>query len=179
MRGRMIIVVLLGMGAHTLVAQKFVLTKSTVTFFSDAAIEDIKATNTKTSSLLNATTGEIVFSVPITEFQFDKSLMRTHFNEKYMESEKYPKALFQGKIIGMMAEAKEEQAVKAKGKLTIHGVTKEVEIPGTIQFNASEVVAKAKFMVRLEDYKIKIPQLLWQNIAEEVEVTVDFTYKSN
>jgi polyisoprenoid-binding protein YceI len=61
--------------------------------------------------------------------------------------------------------------------LTIHGVTKEVNFPGIIDIKSNQIIARAKFSVRLEDYQIKIPQLVWQNIAEEVEVTVEFYYK--
>src|SRR5258708_3817109 len=79
-------------------AQKFSVEKSYVKFFSDASIEDITADNTKASSIFNEATGEVVFAIPIQEFQFAKSLMKEHFNEKYLESEKFPKATFQGKI---------------------------------------------------------------------------------
>ena len=159
------------------IAQKFVTEKTYVKFFSDAAIEDITAENRKTSSILNSSTGEIVFSVPIRDFEFDKSLMQEHFNEKYMESEKFPKATFQGKVENFDPQASGVQEAKAFGKLTIHGVTKEVEIPGTIEKKGNKLLVKTKFIVKLEDYDIAIPQLLWQNIAEQVEVTGEFTFK--
>ncbi|HET9054392.1 MAG TPA: YceI family protein, partial [Cyclobacteriaceae bacterium] len=147
-----------------------------ITFFSDALLEDITATNTKTTSLFNPQSGDIAFSVPIREFQFEKKLMQEHFNEKYMESDKYPNATFSGKLVGFDPAAQSEQAVKAKGKLTLHGVTKDVELPGTVR--AGEKIAmKSKFRVKLADYNIKIPQLVFQNIAEEVEVSVAITYK--
>jgi polyisoprenoid-binding protein YceI len=158
-------------------AQKFTAEKSSVTFYSHATIEDIKATTTKAISLLNAGTGDIAFSIQIKDFVFEKSLMQEHFNEKYMESEKYPKATFQGKLEGFEGKSTTQQNVTAKGKLTIHGVTNEVSIPATITKQNSKYVANAKFMVKLVDYKVEIPQLLWKNIAEQVEVTVDFTYQ--
>ena len=158
-------------------AQKYSVEKSFVSFYSHAAIEDITADNTKAVSIFNASTGDIAFSIPIKEFQFAKSLMKEHFNEKYMDSEKYPKSTFQGKIVGFDSKATGAQNVKATGKLTIHGETKEVELPGTIEVQGTSLIMKSKFIVKLEDYKIAIPQLMWQNIAEQVEVTVDFTYK--
>lgn len=157
--------------------QKFTTEKTFVSFFSDAAIEDITAENTKTVGAFNAATGDIAFSVPIKEYEFEKSLMKEHFNEKYMDTEKYPKSTFQGKVIGYDANATGIQNVSSKGKLTIHGQTNEVEIPGTIEKQGDKLIMKSKFIVKLEDYKIAIPQLLWQNIAEQVEVTVDFTFK--
>ena len=158
-------------------AQKYIAEKSFVSFFSDALLEDIKADNKKATSIINAETGDIAFSIPIKEFKFAKSLMQEHFNEKYMESEKYPKSTFQGKLSGFDLKASGVQTVKATGKLTIHGVTKDVEIPGTIEVKENKLYAKSKFMVKVADYKVEIPQLVFQNIAEEVEVTVDFTYR--
>jgi polyisoprenoid-binding protein YceI len=157
--------------------QKYAIEKSDIVFFSDAAIEDIKANNKKASGIFNSANGDIVFSIPISEFQFEKSLMQEHFNEKYMESDKFPKATFSGKIMGFDANASSAQQAKANGKLMIHGVTNEIEIPGTIEKKDNKLILKTKFMVKLVDYKITIPQLLWQNIAEQVEVTCEFVFK--
>ncbi len=158
-------------------SQKYTTEKTFVSFFSDAAIEDITAENTKTVGAFNAATGDIAFSVPIKEYEFEKSLMKEHFNEKYMDTEKFPKSTFQGKVNGYDPNATGIQNVTSKGKLTIHGQTQEVEIPGTIEKQGDKLIMKSKFIVKLEDYKIAIPQLLWQNIAEQVEVTADFTFK--
>jgi polyisoprenoid-binding protein YceI len=158
-------------------AQKYVTEKSLVTFFSEAPVENIQADNQKTSSLFNSSTGDIAFTVPIAAFQFEKSLMQEHFNEKYMETERYPKSTFAGKITGYDASVGTEQRVTAKGKLQIHGVTKEVEIPGTIEKQGDKLVMKSSFTVKLDDYNIKIPQLLWRNIAEQIAVTITLTYK--
>jgi YceI-like domain len=114
-------------------AQKFSTEKGTISFFSDAAIEDIAAENTMVGSLFNSTTGELVYIVKIKDFVFPKALMREHFNEKYMETEKFPKSLFTGKLKGYDVNAKGEQNVVATGKMTIHGVTKDISVPGTIQ----------------------------------------------
>lgn len=157
--------------------QKFSVDQSKVSFFSDAALEDIYAENTKTASLYNLATREIVFSIPIRDFRFDKGLMQEHFNEKYLESEKFPKAIFQGKIENFDAAKAGIQHVVAQGKLTIHGVTREIEVPGTIEKAGERISVKAKFVVKLEDYDVDRPQLLWQKIAEEVEVTVELQYR--
>lgn len=174
---REVFILLLVFVGTTGYSQKYKLEKSKVTFFSDAAVEDIKAENTMTSSLLNVTTGDVVFSVPIKDFEFEKSLMKEHFNEKYLESEKFPKAVFQGKILNLKNDFVGEQSVSVVGKLTVHGVTREVNLPGSMELRGNMILAKSVFIIRLEDYKIKIPQLIWQNIAEQVEVTVEFIYK--
>ena len=158
-------------------AQKFSTEKGNISFFSDAAIEDISAENTMVGSLFNSSTGELVYIVKIKDFVFPKALMREHFNEKYMETEKFPKALFTGKLKGYDVNAKGDQNVVATGKLTMHGVTKDISVPGTVAFESGKATMKAKFIVVLKDYDIKIPKLVWQNIAEQIEVKIDFVYK--
>lgn len=157
-------------------AQKYAATKSVVSFYSHATIEDIKAANTTSIGLADLSSSTVAFSISIKDFVFDKKLMQDHFNEKYMESEKYPKATFQGKIEGFDAATKGPQNVKAQGKMTMHGVTKDVELSGTMEATSETTLSiTSTFIVKLEDYKIKIPQVLWQNIAESIEVKVDFT----
>ncbi|QOI98022.1 MAG: YceI family protein [Flammeovirgaceae bacterium] len=158
-------------------AQKYSVAEGVITFFSSATLEDIKADNRKVASVFNTASGEIAFSIPINQFQFEKKLMQEHFNEKYLESDKYPKSTFAGKVEGFTMGKPGMQQATAKGKLTIHGVTRDVEIPGTIEVQAGSLKLQSKFMVKLEDYNVKIPKLMWQNIAEQVEVTVDLTYK--
>jgi hypothetical protein len=157
--------------------QKFRSDKGLISFFSDGVIEDISAENIGVGSLFNSTTGELVFIVPIKDFKFQKSLMREHFNEKYMETDKYPKSTFQGKLIGYSSTITGEQKVKAVGKLTLHGVSKDIDVPGTVEIGNDRAAMKSKFKVKLKDYNIKIPTIVWQNIAEEVEIKIDFTYK--
>jgi hypothetical protein len=158
-------------------AQKYTAEKGLVSFFSDAAIEDIKAENVMVGSLFNATSGELVYMIKIKDFKFEKALMREHFNEKYMEIDKFPKSTFLGKLTGFQVNGTGPQKVKAVGKLLIHGVTKDVEIPGTVEFSGGKAIMKSKFDVKLKDYNIKIPQLVWQNISEVIEVRIEFTYK--
>src|SRR5690349_20193212 len=100
--------------SHSL-AQKYNIDKGSVSFFSHATIEDITADNKKVSAIFNTATGDIVFSIPISEFKFEKSLMQEHFNEKYMQSDKFPKATFQGKVTGYDPNASGVQQAKANG----------------------------------------------------------------
>lgn len=157
--------------------QKFATEKGQISFFSDAAIEDIEAVNTVVGSMFNTQTAEIVYIVKIRDFVFSKALMREHFNEKYMESEKFPKATFTGKTTGFKPDKTGVQQVNAVGKLNIHGVTQDINVPGTIEVSNGKILMKSKFMVKLKDYDIRIPTIVWQNIAEEVQVTIDFIYK--
>lgn len=155
--------------------QKFISENNKSSFFSEAPMENIEAHSYKGISILNVETGEIVFSIPIRTFEFEKSLMQEHFNENYLESHQYPKAKFKGKIVDFQQEAGKQQ-VTAKGTLEIHGVSQEVSVPGELIFDDQEIKIKAIFPVKVADYNISIPKINISNIAEIVEVTLDYTY---
>jgi len=157
--------------------QKYISEKAFVSFYSHALIEDIKANNTKASCVFDTATGDIAFSILIKDFVFAKPLMQEHFNEKYMESEKFPKSTFQGKIVGFNASKKGPQTVKAQGKIILHGVTRNIDIPGTMEVQGNRVLMKSVFVAKLVDYNITRPEIMFQKIAEQVDVTVEFTLK--
>jgi polyisoprenoid-binding protein YceI len=147
-----------------------------VKFFSSALIEDITAENKEASAYFNPETGEAVFLIPIAGFEFEKSLMQEHFNENYLESDKYPEAYFKGKIVGFQPNQAESSAI-ADGEMTIHGITKKIRVPGKIFHSGNTLRMDAIFDVALEDYQIKIPKLMFQKIAEKVEVTTKFEFQ--
>lgn len=158
-------------------SQKFISQQGSITFYSDAPVEDIEGVNKSPVSLLDFKTGEVVFLVKVKEFYFDKELMQEHFKEKYIEADKYPKAEFKGNFAGFNPTVKGKQEVMATGSLTIHGVTKMVTAKGIMERKENLIGLKSQFTVKLEDYKISVPQILWQNIAEEILVTVEFIYR--
>lgn len=162
--------------AETAFAQRYRLVSSHVSFFSEAPIEDIDAHTEKANSLFDASSGEIAFVVPILSFQFEKSLMQEHFNENYLESEQYPNASFEGNLSDFNEESTREQAVTARGKFTIHGVTQGVDISGKVHIRGDSLHMQATFPIKLEDYNIKIPKVVFYNIAEIVDVNVQFSY---
>ena len=154
-------------------AQRYKVVKSDVSFYSEAPLENIEAHNTSAAGLFDEATGGLAFSIPINKFKFKKALMQEHFNEKYMESDKFPNATFKGKLAGF-DKSKATQKVKASGLLNIHGVEKKVTIDGTITRKGNKYIMDAKFPAALADYKIERPKLLWENIAEVVDVTIHF-----
>ncbi len=158
-------------------AQTYKSVQSWISFFSDAPVEDIEAINTKGKSAMNIGNGEIVFSIPIRGFEFHKSLMQQHFNENYLETDRHPNATFKGRITGYDTLNRAWQPAIAMGKMNIHGVEKEVRYDGKIRITQDSVFVEAEFPVRLEDYKIKIPRVVFYNIAEVVDVTVKFSYE--
>lgn len=146
-----------------------------ISFYSSAPLEDIEAVNDRVQARLDSSTGEILVRLRIEDFTFRLALMQKHFNERYMESHIYPEARFSGVILNFDEVSGQENQgdVIVKGSLTIHGVTREVEVSGTRKRSGPHLIYHARFPVRVEDYDIKIPRMLIRNIAEVVEVTVD------
>ncbi len=131
-----------------------------VDFFSHTPAEDIKAKNDNVISVLEAETGKIEFKLPVNSFVFERQLMQEHFNENYMESTKYPDSKFSGQISNPGAINYEKDGVypiSAKGKLTMHGVTNELDLTGTLTVKGKSVTIESKFSIVPEDYKITIP----------------------
>ncbi|HTK19721.1 MAG TPA: YceI family protein [Mucilaginibacter sp.] len=148
-----------------------------ITLFSKALIEDIKAETSAGVSVYNATTSELDFSVPISAFQFEKAFMQQHFNSDYMESDKYPRAIFKGKIQEHIDIAREgSYSVNVIGDLTVHGITQKRIIQGTVIIKNGVVSMASEFMVKCADHHIDIPQILFYHIAESIKVTVSATY---
>lgn len=177
-----VVVLLLGLcywGAVAVRAQSvYVSRHAKISFYSSAPIEDIEAKTDEAVSAINPGTGAIFVKVPIVSFQFDHGMMQDHFNSDYLESDKYPYAEFEGKIDPLPPLAKDgTYQVTVAGQLTIHGVTKPYQGPGTVVVKNNQMVATSAFTVRLADHGIKIPTLLTKNIAEEVDVKVDATYQ--
>ncbi|GAA4755520.1 YceI family protein [Flavisolibacter ginsenosidimutans] len=147
-----------------------------IDFFSKAALEDIAAKNNTVTAVLDTKSGAMQFSVPMKGFEFEKKLMQEHFNENYVESDKYPKADFKGVVANNAAVnfAKDgTYNVTVKGKLTIHGVTKDVEAPGTIKVNNGKVDAASTFNIKLSDYNISIPAVVKDKISNSIKISVD------
>ena len=160
-------------------AQKVYTKNGTISFFSKATVENISAQNSQVMSVLIPAAGDIQFSVLINAFHFKKSLMEEHFNENYLESNKYPKAIFKGKINDLTKvnfSADGNYLVEVSGDLTMHGVTNKITASGTITVKSGIISANSKFRIRLADYKISIPKIVKDNIAEVVDVTVSCSY---
>ncbi|QED38971.1 YceI family protein [Antarcticibacterium arcticum] len=148
-----------------------------ISFFSSAPVEDIEAVSKQGTSVYNSVTGEIIFRVRIRSFNFAKSLMEEHFNENYMESHKYPHATFRGKLSPIPNTASNEiQTVMILGDLEIHGKVKNRNIPAEVRFVNKEMHLNSNFGVANKDHNIKIPRLMFRNIAEVIKVTVEATY---
>lgn len=155
---------------------KFYTKTGKVSFFSSTSVEDIEAINKSVIAVLDPKTGDLQFAILMKGFEFKKALMQEHFNKNYVESDKFPKAEFKGQVINS-SEIKYTTdgtyTAKAKGRLTIHGETKDIETAGTITIKDGKPVLHAVFNVLVADYKITVPKLYRDNISKSIRVTVD------
>ena len=149
-----------------------------VSFFSESPLENIDATTNSAICILNIDKGKIASVITIKSFHFEKSLMEEHFNEKYLESDKYPKATFKGTIAEKLTvDADTSYVVTVKGTIDIHGVEQPQEYKATYSVKGGNPSLEGTFNVALKDHKIEIPKLVMQNIAEVVKVTCKFDLK--
>lgn len=177
MKKRQLLLIVVGVLASLgVTAQKYYTKSGKITFFSSAPMEDIEAIHKSAVALLDTKTGDIQFAVLMKGFEFKKALMQEHFNRNYVESDKYPKAEFKGQISNnseMNYTADGTYNAKAKGKLTIHGETKDVEVSGTITVKDGKLTLHSVFDVLVADYKITIPKMYKDNISKSIKITVD------
>ncbi|MCC7246976.1 MAG: YceI family protein [Saprospiraceae bacterium] len=146
---------------------------------SDAALEIIDAQSHHLKGAIDATNNTFAWSVEITSLKgFNSPLQKEHFNENYMESPKYPRASFSGKIIEKIDfEQNGTYTVRAKGQLSIHGITQERIIKSTLEIKNGELIVKSDFSVPLSDHNISIPKIVHQKIAEEINVNIEARLK--
>jgi hypothetical protein len=155
----------------------YVCKNARITIYSSALIEDIKAESQNGVSVFNPTTGELNFSVPISSFQFLKAFMQQHFNSDYMESDKYPRAIFKGKVTDHIDVTKDgTYPVNVTGDLTVHGITLSKTVQGNIMIKNGIITMASQFIVKCADHHIDIPQILFYHIAENIQITVSATY---
>ncbi|MGB8359741.1 MAG: YceI family protein [Bacteroidales bacterium] len=176
---RLIIISLLMISVLSASGQKYMTKSGFISFFSHTPMEDIKGDNNQVASVLDTSTGDLVFQVLIKSFHFDKTLLEEHFNENYMESDKFPKANFKGKITNLSSvdfSKNGSYEVTVEGDLTIRDVAKKMSVKGIVEVVTGGVNANAKFIIEPEDFNIKIPSVVRENIAKTVEVTVAMKY---
>lgn len=152
-------------------SNRYATTSGQTSFHSSTPAEDINAVNNKTQVLLNATSGEIAVLMTMRDFDFPNELMEEHFNENYVESAKYPRATFQGKLDRPVDLSKNgTYELSASGTFTVHGVGQPRTLRGTLTAQDNKIRLDSKFEVALEDHKIKVPQIVFVKIAQIIEV---------
>lgn len=153
-------------------SQVFMDRSGVVAFYASTQLENIEAKNNQLYAVIDTDKKQLAFAVLLKGFLFKKQLMQTHFNENYVESDKYPKATFAGTYTGEI-NGNTANRVTIKGSFTLHGVTNLLELPVILYFKNNQLTGKALFRIRPQDYQIKIPALVQNKIASEVEVSVN------
>ncbi len=164
-------------------ATKFVTKNGHISFFSHTPVEDITANNYKVAGTIDPTSGEVVFSVPMQSFEFEKALMQEHFNGKdFLNTKAFPKAKFQGKITDLPSidfSKDGTYTASVSGELTLKDVAKPVSASGSITVKGSTITIDAKFPITLADYGIVFKKgKPSTNIAKSVDVTVKAEYQA-
>lgn len=161
------------------VINKYMLKQGSIVFKSEAPLELIQAKSTELKGLILTNDLSYAFTVNNSSFKgFNSSLQEEHFNENYMESTKFPRSSFKGKIVDPIDLSKDgKYEVRAKGKLQIHGIEKDRIIKSIIEVKGNLLIITSKFVVLLEDYDITIPKVVHQKIAEEINVEVKAVFE--
>jgi len=164
-------------------SSKLISTKTHIKFFSTTPAENIEANNSASVSTINTETGEVIFSVPMQSFEFEKALMQKHFNsEDFLNTKEYPKSKLKAKItnLNQLNFSKDgTYNTTVEGELTIKAVTKPVKEKGTVTVKGNSIVVNSKFNVTLADYGISfVKGKPSTNVAKTVEITVNAEYKS-
>jgi polyisoprenoid-binding protein YceI len=155
--------------------KKFVADKGEMSFTSNASLEVIKATSHQMQGIVDPANGQVAFIVKVKSFEgFNSNLQKEHFNEKYMESDKFYNATFTGRIVEQIDFSKDgEYTVIAKGGLTIHGKKQPRMITGKIKIEKGKLIIDSSFDVTLADHDIKIPEIVGAKIATKIFVKLN------
>jgi len=179
MKSKLFFIAILFLSITSMYAQDIFTTSSAkVSFHSKTPVEDIDGTSNKVASVLNINTKQIYFKIQNTSFQFKEKLMQEHFNENYMESEKYPVSDFNGKILDDIDFTKTgTYKVTIVGILNIHGKKKEYKVTGTLLNSGSAIIFNCNFKIKLADHGVEIPTIVFTKIAEQLDVEITANYK--
>jgi len=177
MKKGILLICLLSFVVAGLQAQGRYFTKTArIVFLSHAPLETIEAVNKTAGAVLDTRTGAVQAVALMRGFDFKKALMQEHFNENYVESDKFPKAEFRGTLVNNenINYGKDgTYTTTAKGQLTIHGVTKPLEAPVTLSVQNGKINVTTAFTVSLSDYQISIPSIVKDKVSKSVKATLD------
>lgn len=173
-------VVILILAAFNVNAQDYLTRNGNISIYSHTDLEDVKGNNNEVVSLLNSATGSFDFKVAIKSFHFAKAAMEDHFNdENYMETDKYPKAGFSGKISNMADINFSKDGVytvTVSGNLTVKDVTKPVTAKGTITVKNGKVSIQSTFTVKRKDYHVMGQSFVQSKLSDDIQITVNCDY---
>ncbi|HLY68150.1 MAG TPA: YceI family protein [Puia sp.] len=160
------------LSATNMYCQTYMSKTAFIGFYSKTPLEDIVAESQQAYAVVDLDKKQLAFAVLLKGFAFKKELMQTHFNENYVESDKYPKANFTGSFNAAPDKNGDPTGVLVTGNLTLHGTTKNMTVPATMQMVNGKLIAQATFTCKPEDFNISVPSLVRDKIASEIRVEV-------
>ncbi|MEM9987650.1 MAG: YceI family protein [Bacteroidota bacterium] len=160
-------------------AQVYLTNQGQVVFRSEAPLELIQATSQELRGAIDASKNSFAFTIPMSSFHgFNSPLQEEHFCEKFLECHRHSKATFLGRILEEVDFSQPgTYEIRAKGKLSIHGVTEERIIRSRLTVGEDGLTVQSDFSVRLADHDVRIPQVVYQKIAEDISVKVSLDLK--
>jgi len=177
---KMILISFVLLAAQAATAQRYITKTGRVSFYSDAPLEKIEAVNHQVNCALDTRSGFFVVKILMRSFVFEKALMQEHFNEEYVESDKYPNAFFKGKVMTLKEIDFSKPGIypaEIEGEMTIHGKTRKMKAKGTFTVSKDGILVKGKFPLKIADYGISVPGAVTGKIAEVVEIRTDLFLK--
>ncbi len=154
-------------------AQVYATRNGFIGFYSKTPLEDIKAENKQVYAGIDVGQKKIGFNLLVKGFSFPKKLMQDHFNENYIESDTYPNARFTGNYTGEVDVTNNGiYKIQVNGELTLHGVTKSIAAPATVEVKDGKLIGNSEFKLAPGDFNIKIPSLVREKIAEQIDVRI-------
>ncbi|WP_264537830.1 YceI family protein [Flavobacterium sp. N1736] len=174
---KIIVLLFLFVGISQISAQKYITKTGSLKFEASVeSFEEVAAENKNTSAILESATGDIAVLALMKGFRFKVALMEEHFNENYVESDKFPKATFKGKVddFDVSKLSSTAKIVKISGDLTLHGKTKKITANAKISKSGDKITVTGNFDVKPEDFDIEIPKVVSKKVADKIKVNFNF-----
>jgi hypothetical protein len=174
------IIVLVVLCSFTSIQEKKITKTGTITFEASVpSFEEVKGKNTAVTCVLNTSNGEIAALALMKGFRFKVALMEEHFNENYIESSKFPKATFKGKIedfdVSKITASSKDFTIR--GKLELHGKSKDITSVAKIKKIGTDIEVKTNFSVNVSDFNIEIPSAVSKKVTKKITIDCNFLLK--
>jgi len=157
--------------------------KNLVKFISDAPIEDFEGVTSKIDgyifwegdSMLNKS--QLYFVVDLSTLDTGIGLRNRHMRENYLHTDKFPEAYFKGKLTKVTRISETDYQVITEGILFIHDVEKPLIVEGRLSENDKSFQVMVNFDVRLTDYNVEVPSIMFYKIDEVMTIQLSFFIK--
>lgn len=163
------VLILLFTAFSTFAQDKFKTATAIVNFEASVPFfEEVKAVNKLGTIVLEPLTSTLICAVTIKDFRFKMDLMQAHFNDNYLESNRYPKAVFKGKIekFDLKNVDAVEKEYDVKGKLYLHGKYKIIDLKALIKRVPEGLQITCNYPIAISDFNIAIPSVVASKVSQ-------------